>query len=79
MPSRSAVAVTGFLQDALGGGAMCVAELEGKARGACHRSRPLGHLGSAGLLWVINGGKLIELHRAWAAIERAGDRSRLKC
>jgi hypothetical protein len=39
MPSRSAAAVTRFLQDALG-----VAELEGKARGACHRSRPLGRL-----------------------------------
>jgi hypothetical protein len=29
----------------------------------CHRTRPLEHLGSAGLLWVINGGKLVELHR----------------
>jgi hypothetical protein len=33
---------------------------------ACHRSRPLEHLGSAGLLWAVNGGKLIELHRDWA-------------
>jgi hypothetical protein len=42
----------------------------------CHRTRPLGHLGSAGLLWAINGGKLVELHRDWAVIERAQDRSR---
>jgi hypothetical protein len=34
MPSRSAAAVTGFLRDELGGGAMTVAELEGKARAA---------------------------------------------
>ena len=42
----------------------------------CHRSRPLEHLGSAGLLWAVNGGKLVELHRDWAVIERAEDRSR---
>src|SRR5262252_1304931 len=35
----------------------------------CHRNYPLMHLGSAGLLWAINGGKLVELHRDWAAIE----------
>jgi len=29
----------------------------------CHRNDPLMHLGSAGLLWAINGGKLVELHR----------------
>jgi len=42
----------------------------------CRRTRPLEHLGSAGLLWAINGGKLVELHRDWAVIERAQDRSR---
>ena len=42
----------------------------------CYRTRPLEHLGSAGLLWAINGGKLVELHRDWAVIERAQDRSR---
>jgi hypothetical protein len=42
----------------------------------CHRSRPLEHLGSAGLLWAINGGNLLEIHRDWAVIERAGGRSR---
>jgi hypothetical protein len=26
--------------------------------------------------WAINGGKLVELHRDWAVIERAQDRSR---
>jgi hypothetical protein len=30
----------------------------------------------AGLLWAVNGGKLVELHRDWAVIERAPDRSR---
>ena len=34
MPSRSAAVVTGFLRDELSGGAMSVAELEGKARAA---------------------------------------------
>ena len=42
----------------------------------CRTVRPLEHLASAGLLWAINGGKLIELHRDWAVIERAADRSR---
>ena len=31
----------------------------------CHRNYPLMHLGSAGLLWAVNGGKLVELHRDW--------------
>jgi hypothetical protein len=42
----------------------------------CHRTRPLEHLGTAGLLWAINGGRLVELHRDWAVIERTQDRSR---
>jgi hypothetical protein len=42
--------------------------------GCCRR--PLERLGSAGLLWATNGGTLIELHRDWAVIERASDRSR---
>jgi hypothetical protein len=41
----------------------------------CHRTRPLEHLGSAGLLWAVNGGTLVELHRDWAAIERRQDQS----
>jgi hypothetical protein len=41
----------------------------------CHRNYPLMHLGSAGLLWAINGGKLVELHRDWAVIELPMNRS----
>jgi hypothetical protein len=54
------------------------AELGWDARAlfGCHRNRPLLHLGSAGLLWAINGGRLIELHRDWATIELAVDGSR---
>lgn len=35
----------------------------------CHPSQPLSHLGIAGLLWVVNGGRIVELHRGWAVIE----------
>jgi hypothetical protein len=42
--------------------------------GCCRR--PLERLGNAGLLWAINGGRLVELRRDWAVIERASDRSR---
>jgi hypothetical protein len=42
----------------------------------CRSTRPLDHQGSAGLLWLINGGRLVELYRDWAVIERAEDRSR---
>jgi hypothetical protein len=42
----------------------------------CRGTRPLEHPGSAGLLWAVNGGKLAELHRDWAVIERSGDKSR---
>jgi hypothetical protein len=42
----------------------------------CHRTRPLEHLGSAGLLWRINAGKVVELHKDWAVIERRQDKSR---
>jgi hypothetical protein len=41
----------------------------------CYRTRPLEHLGSAGLLWAVNGGTLVELHRDWAVIERRQDKS----
>jgi hypothetical protein len=40
------------------------------------RPRPLDHQASAGLLWHVNGGRIVELHRDWAVIERAEDRSR---
>jgi hypothetical protein len=35
----------------------------------CAPRRPLDHSGSAGLLWAINGGRLVELHRDWAVID----------
>jgi hypothetical protein len=35
----------------------------------CAPKRPLDYLGSAGLLWAINGGRLLELHRDWASID----------
>jgi hypothetical protein len=42
----------------------------------CRRARPLDHPSGAGLLWAINGGRLVELHRDWAVIELAGNGSR---
>jgi hypothetical protein len=53
------------------------AELGWDARAlfGCHRNYPLMHLGSAGLLWAINGGRLVELHRDWAVIELPVNRS----
>jgi hypothetical protein len=35
----------------------------------CAPRRPLDYSGSAGLLWAINGGTLVELHRDWAVID----------
>ena len=35
----------------------------------CAPKQPLDYLGSAGLLWAINGGRLLELHRDWAVID----------
>jgi len=37
----------------------------------CCRHRPLERPGGAGLLWLINGGRLVELYREWAVIELA--------
>jgi hypothetical protein len=42
----------------------------------CHPSQPLAHLGIAGLLWAVNGGRVIEVHRGWAMIEDADNGSR---
>jgi hypothetical protein len=36
----------------------------------CAPRRPLDYSGSAGLLWAVNGGRLIELHRDWAVIDK---------
>jgi hypothetical protein len=41
----------------------------------CMGNHPLLHLGSAGLLWAIDGGRLVELHRDWAVIDRPVNRS----
>src|SRR5262249_44089162 len=35
----------------------------------CAPRRPLDYSASAGLLWAINGGRLVELHRDWAVID----------
>jgi hypothetical protein len=42
----------------------------------CCRHRPLDRPGGAGLLWAINGGRLVELHRDWAVVELAENGSR---
>jgi hypothetical protein len=41
----------------------------------CKPRYPLSYLGEAGLLWHVNGGKIIELHRTWAVIDGPGNRS----
>jgi hypothetical protein len=41
----------------------------------CAPKRPLDYLGSAGLLWAMNGGRLLELHRDWAVIDLPVNRS----
>jgi hypothetical protein len=42
----------------------------------CCRHRPLDRPGTVGLLWAINGGRLVELHRDWAVFELAENGSR---
>jgi hypothetical protein len=41
----------------------------------CAPKRPLDYSGSAGLLWAVNGGRLVELHRDWAVIDAPVNRS----
>jgi len=41
----------------------------------CKPSYPLSYLGKAGLLWQVSGGKIIELHRTWAVIDRPVNRA----
>jgi hypothetical protein len=41
----------------------------------CRPNYPLSYLGKAGLLWHVNGGKIIELHRTWAVIDGPVNRS----
>jgi hypothetical protein len=45
---------------------------DGLALFGCRRDQPLMYLGSAGLLWAINGGRLKSLRRDWATYETAG-------
>jgi hypothetical protein len=42
----------------------------------CHPSQPLAHIGFAGLIWAVNGGRVVEPHRGWAVIEHANNGSR---
>jgi hypothetical protein len=42
----------------------------------CHPSQPLAYRGIAGLLWSVNGGRVIELHHGWAVIEHVDNGSR---
>jgi hypothetical protein len=41
----------------------------------CKPRYPLSYLGEAGLLWHVNGGRVIELRRDWAVINRSVNRS----
>jgi hypothetical protein len=41
----------------------------------CQRNHPLSYLGRAGLLWHVQGGRVVELHRTWAVIDRPLKRS----
>jgi hypothetical protein len=41
----------------------------------CRCKYPLAYLGEAGLLWHVNGGRIVELHRGWAIIGRQVNRS----
>jgi hypothetical protein len=41
----------------------------------CKPRYPLSYLGRAGLLWHVNGGKIIEIHRTWAVIDGPVNRS----
>jgi hypothetical protein len=41
----------------------------------CWPNYPLSYLGRAGLLWHLNGGRIAELHRDWAVIDRPVNRS----
>jgi hypothetical protein len=41
----------------------------------CKPNYPLSYLGEAGLLWHVNGGRIVELHSDWAVIDRPVKRS----
>ena len=54
-----------------GTGAERAAQLgwDAQALFACHRTRPLMYLSTAGLLWAVNGGRVVSIYRDWAVIE----------
>jgi hypothetical protein len=41
----------------------------------CKPKYPLSYLGEAGLLWHVNGGSIVQLHRDWAVIDLQVNRS----
>jgi hypothetical protein len=41
----------------------------------CKPIYPLSYLGEAGLLWHVHGGRIVKLHRDWAVIDHAINRS----
>jgi len=41
----------------------------------CRPAYPLAYLGKAGLLWHVDGGKIVEVYRGWAVIDRPPNRS----
>jgi hypothetical protein len=41
----------------------------------CKPIYPLSYLGEAGLLWHVNGGRIVQLHRDWAVIDVPVNRS----
>ena len=49
---------------------------DAKSLFGCRLNRPLMYAGSAGLVWAMNGGRIVELHREWAVIELPGNKSR---
>jgi hypothetical protein len=40
-------------------------------------TNPLAYLGSAGLLWTLNGGTIVDLQREWAVVQAAGGESQV--
>jgi hypothetical protein len=50
-------------------------EWDAMALFGCRPAYPLAYLGKAGLLWHVDGGKIVEVHRGWAVIDRLVNRS----
>jgi len=41
----------------------------------CRHNYPLAYLGNAGLLWQVDGGRVVEVHPSWAVVDRPVNRS----